>query len=200
MAETFRWRDLVSRWDAAVLGVALALFLGVAAGGCAHSECQEVPVDEFSAQIDPLLTAVEGPDFPSASNLASWHERRGNIRAKFGEILELTEGNTQRRRAAIHTLVAAESLSASESEATEVTGSEGGEVRAWARHVLKGYASIGVTPADRRLVDAGIIDDLQEAWETEDYPQRNLAPYQEKAGALRGLASFRQSPLCEKTR
>jgi hypothetical protein len=193
MAETFRLRSLRRSWEASVPGVVLILLLLVTAGGCAQ-RCagRGEPEDEFSGKIDPLLTEGEGPGFPSAANLDAWQERRGDIEARFGEILELTVDDEERRRAAIHALLAAESLSASKSQASEVTGSEGGEVRAWARFVLRRSASIGVTAEDRRLIDASIIDGLQEAWETEDHPQRTLPLYQEKAAALRGLARFRE--------
>ena len=187
----------MARPDAVVRGAALLIILLVANGGCAHSECQEVPVDKFSERVSPLLTAVEGPDFPTPTNLATWHERRGDIRASFTEILTLSAGDEARRRAALQALLSAEGLYASDIEAGHTSGSNKGEVRAWARHVMKGYASMGVTPEDKRFVDSSIVYGLEEAWKSEDHPQRNLPLYQEKAAALRGLASFQRSPLCE---
>ena len=63
-----------------------------------------------------LLRTVEGSDFPSDANLESWQERREDIEAAFGEILELSSGDVERRRATVQALLAARSLCASPSE------------------------------------------------------------------------------------
>ncbi len=186
----------MARSDAAVLGAALFLFLLVGIGGCAHSGCQEVPVDEFSKKVGPLMMAVEGPDFPAPANLDTWPERRGDIQASFAAIFALSDGDAERRGATLHALLSAEDLYASDSEASHTTGSNRGEVRAWARHVMKGYKWMGVTPGDKRFVDSSLVSGLMAAWKTSDHPERSVPLYQKEAAALKALAMFQPSPQC----
>ncbi len=205
VVETSGFRDRVRRWVAPVLGVAsLLLVIGAtegAAEGKFRSDCPEPePADEFSEKIDSLLMTVEGSDFPSDANLESWHDRGEDIEATFGEMLELSSGDIERRRATVQALLAAGSLCASPSESRLLgTGLERGEVRAWTRQVLKAYSSMGVTAEDRRFVDADLISGFQQSWgdKEADHPQRSLPLYREKAAALRGLATLRPSPSCK---
>ena len=197
MVEISGFQDLVRRWVAPVFGVASLLLVMGTAEGTVGSDCSDAePADEFSEKIDSLLMTVEGSDFPSDANLESWQERREDIEATFGEILELSSGDVERRRATVQALLAARSLYASPSESRLLgTGLERGEVRAWTRQVLKAYSSMGVTAEDRMFLDAGLISGLQQAWDHQeaDDPQRRIAFYQEKAAALRGLATLRPS-------
>ena len=95
----------------------------------------------------------------------------------------------------------AESLSESTSQAHQFrTDVARGEVRAWARHVLKGYSRMGASAGTGDLIylDTGLITAFYEAWRTEEipHPQRDLPMYEEKAASLRSLARFQQSPSC----
>jgi hypothetical protein len=78
------------------------------------------------------------------------------------------------------------------------SGPERGEVRAWARRALRDSSGIGVTAGDRKSVDKAFIGSLQQAWEASevDHFDRSLPLYREKADALRGLATYRESSSC----
>ena len=200
MVQTFRFRGRVWRWGMSVSAVVSVLFLLGCGAGRARAECRETePADEFSQRIDSLLMEVEGSDFPRASNLDSWNQRRGDMKLKFAEILEIASNNVARRKATIEALLAAESLSVKPSESTRLIDSSRGETRPWARKKLTGYSSIGVTPEDRKL-GASIITELKESWNDQqtEHPQKNLPLYEEKAAALGDLATFYQSPSCDK--
>ena len=201
MVEISGFQDLVRRWVAPVFGVASLLLVVGTAEGTVPSDCSDAdPADEFSEKIDSLLMTVEGSDFPSDANLESWQGRREDIDTAFGEILELSSGDVERRKATVQALLVARSLCASPSESRLLgTGLERGEVRAWARQMLKAHSSMRVTAEDRMFVDAGLISGFQRAWDNQeaDHPQRSLPLYREKAAALRGLATLRPSPSCE---
>lgn len=200
MARTRINRNRSERLTTALLGVAAVLLFLADSGGVARAACEKnIPVDEFSAKVDTLLTAIEGPGFPSDANLATWQERKGQIQENVDELLALTAGDAPRRRATVQLLIAVESLSASPSESRLLgSGPETGEVRAWARHVLKGYAAAGVSREDARAVDRTFISSLQEAWASQaaSHARKTLPVYQAKAAALRELATFEKSPEC----
>jgi hypothetical protein len=201
MVRTGEFRDGSGNRAAAVLGTAAVILLLGIAGSSARTDCEKnVPADEFSAKVDTLLTGIEGPGFPSDANLDTWHQREEQIRENVAELLELTAGDVSRRRATVQFLIVVESMSASPSDSRRLgSGPETGEVRAWARHVLKGYAAAGVTRDDIRAVDRTFISSLQEAWADHEasHTRRSLPVYQAKATALRDLAMFEQSPQCE---
>lgn len=200
MARRGRNRDSSGNRAAAVLGVTAVFLLLATPGNSARADCgKNAPADEFSAKVDTLLMEIEGPDFPSDTNLDTWQQRQAQIRENLTALLELTADDAPRRRATVQVLIAAESLSASPSEAQRLgSGPETGEVRAWARHVLKGYAAAGVTRDDLRAVNRAFISTLQDAWADQEasHTRRSLPVYQEKAAALRALATFESSPQC----
>ena len=102
MAKRSGFRDVVRGWIAPACGVASLLLLLGAAACTTPSHCQKIePADEFSEKIDSLLMAVEGPGFPTDANLDTWPERKGDIRARFVEIIELASSDVPRRKAPI---------------------------------------------------------------------------------------------------
>ena len=188
MVQPFPFRDSM-RWNSSGFAVVCLLCLLVA--GSAQSECQE-PADEFSEKIDSLLTSVEGPDFPTPANLASWPARNDEIQTAFAEIFALTEGDDDRRGAAIAALLAAEAIARSDWK----SDMELGEARAWSRRVLKDASDTGITAADRKFLYRRLLAELITSLDNQhvEHPERSLPFYQEKATALRDLASS----SCEK--
>ena len=195
MSPKFQFRGLVSRWGSSVFLVASLFVLLNASETGAQTNCA---ADEFSENIDALLTEVEGPEFPSTSNLDSWSGRRGDIQLGFAEILKLAPNDEARRKATIEALLAAESLSTDSIESARLVGRTRGETRAWTRRVLAGYFSMGVTPEDRKL-KSDFITELKKSWDDgqAEHPLKNLPLYEEKATALRDLATFHQSASCD---
>lgn len=182
---------------ALVLGLALVAAAVQVTGRAEAAECRKgTPADAFSARVDALLIEVEGTGFPEDANLETWRSRRDVIQENLARLLELTADDPERRQTAVHVLIAAESLLAPAHDARRLgSGPETGEVRAWARSVLKGYNAVGITRDDLRAVNRAFISTLQDAWadQTMSFARRSVPVYQTHAAALRGLATFEAS-------